>query len=66
MCASFVWAVLWVSAIWGSYILIKAGHSDVCTLFEPVLPCKPNELTQPHKQEQTCQVSLPAESGTDH
>lgn len=28
-------------------------------LFELVLPCKPNELIQPHKQEQACQVPLP-------
>lgn len=66
VCACFVWAVFWVSAAWWSCTLIKEGHSDVCTLLELVLLCKHNELIQLHRQEQACQVPLPANSGTDH
>lgn len=34
-------------------------------LFELVLPCRPNELIQPHKHERACQVPLPAVFGRD-
>lgn len=34
-------------------------------LFQLVLPCKPNELIEPHKHEQACQVPLPVVFGRE-